>query len=80
MVDPGGLTKRDCLAGADHGNAEQHVVADLDCLSGRWAASVDDLLAHRKEDWFGPVDDHGVATGHESQRAGFGPRHAAGNR
>ena len=80
MIDPGGFAQRNRFAGANHGNAEQHVVAHLHGLTGGRPAGADHLFSHGQKHWLGAVDGSRVAARHKGQRAGLGARHPAGDR
>ncbi len=72
--------QRESLAGCDHGDAKDHVVADLGGLAIAGGAAMHGLLAHDVEKRFRLGKAFVTATGHEGQRARGGSADAAGNR
>ena len=79
-VQPVGHAQRERLGGADHEDAEQHVVADLGGLAGAGAARVEDVGAHLLEHGAGALQVLFAAADHEGQRAGDGAAGAARHR
>ncbi len=65
------FAEHECLAGADHRDREQHVVADLRRLPRARAAGMDDALAHLLQDRLGARERLVAAAAHERERAGL---------
>uniref|UniRef100_A0A0N5A4J2 LigA n=1 Tax=Parastrongyloides trichosuri TaxID=131310 RepID=A0A0N5A4J2_PARTI len=78
--EPQLLGQGDGLAGADHGDAQQHVVADLGRLTGAVVAGADGDAAHGVQRRFDAGEVGLVAADHEGQRPGVGGRRAARDR
>lgn len=74
------LSIRERLAGGDHRNAEQHVVADLRRLPRATVARANGGLRHRLQRLFDFGEVLFTATDHERERAALRGRSAAGNR
>ena len=72
--------QRKGLADRDHGNAEDHVVADLGRLPGAGAAAMHDLLAHVLQHGLRRRERLVLAAAHEGQRRALGAAGAAGHR
>src|SRR5207253_1922363 len=68
------------LAGADHRDRKQHVVAYLCSLARARAAGMDDALAHLLQDRLCARERLVAAATHEGERAGFRTADAAGHR
>src|SRR3546814_641132 len=67
------------FARCHHCRTEQHVVADLRCLSIAGVACVDDCFAHGGQDRFGAFECVVSAADHEGQRAASRSGNTTGN-
>src|ERR1051326_5769813 len=74
------LRELKALAGADHGDREHHVVADLRGLAVAGRPRVNNGLAHPLQDRLGTLETRDRATHHEGERARGGTADAARNR
>ena len=79
-VEPVGDAKPDGLAGADHLDAEQHVVADFHRLAGAMATGMEHRPPHDLQQRPRPFQRGGVTADHEGQLAVAGTGRPAGHR
>src|SRR5437764_14369741 len=77
MREPELLGERKSLADGDHGNAEDHVVANFNRLACARASAMHDLLAHLFQNRLRCLECLALAAAHECQRAGFAAACAA---
>ena len=73
MREPELLTEYEGLADAGHGDAEDHVVADLGSLAGPGRTAMDDPPSHSFKHRSTPAQGTRRPSDHEGQRAGTCP-------